>query len=143
VAAVLTIQSANDLLNYMLRGVVPSWGGATTLYVSLHTATIGAGGNQTTNEVSYAGYSRVPVAKNPSGGFTVAASALSQNNTELQFGNPSGIVSGITITHVAIGENASGTGTVIQYTALNSPLIINDNIQTKFAVGALDFTVVV
>lgn len=142
-AAVLTTQSANDLLNYLLRNVAPSWGGATTLYMSLHTATVGSGGNQTTNEVSYTGYSRVAVARNSSGAFTAASGAASENNAAITFGNPTGGSFPITVTHVAIGENASGSGTVIEYTALNTPLVINTNVQPNFATGTLDFTVVV
>jgi hypothetical protein len=75
--AALTTQSANDLLNYLLRNIAPSWGGAGTLYLSLHTGTIGAGGDQTTNEVAYTGYSRVPVTRSSSGAFTAAASGAS------------------------------------------------------------------
>lgn len=142
-AAVLTNQSANDVLNYILRNVAPSWGGATTLYLSLHTATIGSGGNQTTNEITYTGYSRVALTRSSSGAFTAASGAASENNAEIQFGNPTAGTFPITVTHVALGENASGSGTVIEYTALNTPLVINTNVQPKFATGTLDFTVVV
>jgi hypothetical protein len=140
--AALTTQSANDLLNYILRNVAPSWDGATTLYLSLHTGTIGAGGDQTTNEVAYTGYSRVPVTRSSSGDFEVAASGASQNNDLLQFGNPTAGSFPITVTHVALGENASGAGTVIEFTALNANLIVNLNVQPQFAIGTLDFTLV-
>lgn len=140
--AALTTQSANDLLNYLLRNVAPSWGGAGTLYLSLHTGTIGAAGDQTTNEVSYTGYARIPVSRNSSGAFEIAGSGASQNAGLLQFGNPTAGAFPITVTHVAIGENPSGAGTAIEFTALNTPLIINQNVQPQFAAGTLDFTMV-
>lgn len=140
--AALTTQSANDLLNYILRNVAPSWGGTGTLYLSLHTGTIGAGGNQLTNEVAYTGYARVAVTRNSSGSFTVASTGASDNNALVQFGNPTAGSFPITVTHVALGENASGAGTVIEFTALNANLIVNQNVQPQFAIGTLDFTLV-
>lgn len=140
--AAFTIQSANDILNYLLRGVDPSWGGATTLYLSLHTGTIGGGGNQSTNEVAYTGYSRVAVARNASGDFEVASGGASQNNDLIQFGNPTAGSFPITATHVAIGVESSGVGTVLEYAPLDNALIINQNVQPQFLVGTLDFTLV-
>lgn len=140
--AALTTQSANDLLNYILRNVAPSWGATGTLYLSLHTGTIGAAGDQTTNEVAYTGYARVAVTRNSSGSFDIAASGASDNNALIQFGNPTAGSFPITVTHVALGENASGAGTVIEFTALNSSLVVNLNVQPQFAVGTLDFTLV-
>lgn len=140
--AALTTQSANDLLNYILRNVAPSWGGSGTLYLSLHTGTIGAGGDQTTNEVAYTGYARIPVTRSASGAFIAAASGASENENLLQFGNPTAGAFPITVTHVALGAAASGAGTVIEFTALNSPLVINQNVQPQFAPGTLDFTLV-
>jgi hypothetical protein len=140
--AALTIQSANDLLNYILRNVAPSWGATGTLYLSLHTGTIGSGGNQLTNEVAYTGYARVAVTRNSSGEFEPAAAGASENQNLIQFGNPTAGSFPITVTHVAIGENASGAGTVIEFTALNSDLIVNLNVQPQFAIGTLDFTLV-
>lgn len=139
--AALTTQSANDILNYMLRNAAPSWGGATTLYVSLHTGTIGSGGNQTTNEVSYTGYARVAIARNNSTGeFTAASGGATDNDNQITFGNPTAGSFPITATHVAIGENASGVGTVLVYAALSTALTINVNVQPNFAIGTLDIT---
>ena len=140
--AALTTQSANDLLDYILRGVVPSWGGTTTLYLALHTATVGAGGDQTTNEVAYTGYARIAVARNSSGSIDAAAAGATQNNVALSFANPTGGTFPITATHISIGENPSGAGTVVEYTALNNSLVINLNVQPNLAVGTLDFTLV-
>jgi len=140
--AALTTQSANDLLNYILRNVAPSWGGSGTLYLSLHTGTIGAGGDQTTNEVAYTGYARVPVTRTSLGDFIAAVGGASENDNLIQFGNPTAGAFPITVTHVALGAAASGAGTVIEFTALNSPLVINANVQPQFADGTLDFNLV-
>jgi hypothetical protein len=140
--AALTTQSANDLLDYVLRNVAPSWGGSGTLYLALHTGTVGAGGDQTTNEVAYTGYARVAVTRSSGGGFTAAASGASDNNALIQFGNPTAGSFPITVTHVSIGAASSGAGTAIEYTALNSSLVINTNVQPQFAIGTLDFTLV-
>ena len=137
--AALTTQSANDILNYILRGVAPSWGGATTLYVSLHTGAIGGGGDQTTNEVSYTGYARVAINRNNSTGeFTGAASGTTDNDNQITFGNPTAGSFPITVTHFAIGESSSGAGTVILTSALSSSLVINTNVQPNFAIGTID-----
>lgn len=137
--AALTTASANDVLNYVLRGLAPSWGGATTLYVSLHSGAVGSGGNQTTNEISYTGYSRVAIARNNSTGeFASAASGATDNDNVITFGNPTGGTFPINVTHVAIGENASGSGTAILTAALASTLVVNLNVQPNVPAGAFD-----
>ena len=78
---------------------------ATDLYVSLHTADPGTGGNQTTNEAAYTNYARVAVPRTivgwsaPSGGATANAALI-------QF--PQCGASGATVTHVAIGTGRPG-----------------------------------
>lgn len=139
--AALTTQSANDLLNYILRNVAVPWAG-TTKYLSLHTGTIGSGGDQTTNEVSYTGYSRVAVTTTTGGLFNAASGGATENNAAVSFGNPTSGTFPITVTHIALGANSSSTGTVIEYTALNDPLVINLNVQPNLASGVLDFTLV-
>jgi hypothetical protein len=138
--AALTTQSANDVLNYILRNVAPSWGGATNLYVALHTGAVGAGGNQTTNEVTYTGYARVAIARSSSGEFTASSGATTDNDNEIVFGNPTAGTFPITATHFSVGENASSTGTVILTSALSASLVINLNVQPKFSIGTLDVT---
>ena len=140
--AAFTTLSANQIIDYILRNVPPPWDGATTLYLSLHTGTIGAGGDQTTSEVAYTGYARVPVSRDASGAFVAATAGAADNAALVQFGNPTAGAFPINATHVALGVAASGVGTVIEYTALNSTLVINQNVQPQFAAGTLDFTLV-
>jgi hypothetical protein len=132
-----TTQSANDVINYLLRNVTPTYAGNANLYLSLHTGAVGLGGSQTTNEVAYTGYGRVAVARNASGTFSVASNGASSNNALLQFGNPTGGSFPIVITHVALGENSTGTGTVIATGALSPSLTINLNNQPQFAINSL------
>jgi hypothetical protein len=133
-----TTQSANDIINYMLRNVAPSWGSNANLYLALHTGSVTVGGDQTTNEVAYTGYARIPVARNASGGFSAAASGASANNALLQFGNPTNGSFPIVITHVSLGENSVGSGTVIAFGALSPSLTINLNNQPQFAISTLN-----
>jgi hypothetical protein len=133
-----TTQSANDVLNYMLRNAAPSWDGSTTLYLALHTGAVGLGGDQTSNEVAYTGYGRIAILRNNSTGeFTTSVAASSSNQNLLQFGNATAGSFPITATHASIGENASSTGTVIATGALASPLVINLNINPQFPIGSV------
>ena len=133
-----TTQSANDVLNYMLRNAAPSWDGSTTLYLALHTGAVGLGGDQTSNEVAYTGYGRIAILRNNSTGeFTTSVAASSSNQNLLQFGNATAGSFPITATHASIGENASSTGTMITTGALSSPLVINLNINPQFPIGSV------
>ena len=136
-----TTQSMNDILNYMLRNVAPSWGGSGTLYLSLHTGAIGTGGNQTTNELDYTGYARLPIVRSAVGGFNAASGGSCVNNTIYTFGKCTGagvIPLPCTALYVAIGENSSGAGTVIVSTALaNGGIVININSKPEFEVPTL------
>ena len=127
-----TTQSANDFVNYFLRSVAPSWGGATTLYLSLHTGAVGLGGNQLTNEATYTGYARVALTRSAAGAFTAAASGSSVNAALILFGLCTGGTLPETLTHVSLGENASGAGTVIATGALNQSLVVNLNSRPEF-----------
>lgn len=133
-----TTQSANDVMNWMTRNVSPSWGGATILYGSLHSGAVGLGGNQTTNEIAYTGYARIALLRNNvTGEFAVASGGSTSNQNLLQFGNATAGSFPITATHVAIGENPSGAGTVIATGALVSSAVLNLNSNPQFPVGNL------
>jgi hypothetical protein len=110
---------------------------STNLYVSLHTATPGVGGAQTTNETAYTNYARVAVVRTTSG-WTVPSGGATANAALIQFAQCG--VTGATVTHVAIGTAASGTGTVLYAGALNSSLAVANLIQPQFAIGDLDIT---
>ena len=110
---------------------------ATNLYLSLHTADPGVGGSQTTNETSYTNYARIAIVRTTSG-WDVPSGGATANAALAQFAQCG--ASGATLTHVAIGTGASGTGLVLYAGALTSSLAVANGIQPQFAAGALDVT---
>lgn len=93
----------------------------TTLYVALHTADPGAGGNQTTNEISYTSYARVAVSRN-SGGWTVTGQTASPT-LDIDFPISTGGTGG-TATHASIGIAASGAGKILWSGALSPTIAV-------------------
>lgn len=108
----------------------------TELFVSLHTADPGEGGNQQTNEAAYTSYARVGVART-SGGWTVTANAV-ENAVAISFPEATG--GSETITHFAVGTLTSGTGKILYSGALTASLAVSAGITPSFAIGALDVT---
>jgi hypothetical protein len=99
---------------------------ATNLYVSLHTASPTNAGDQTSNEISYTGYSRVAVSRNSgSPAWTISGSspASASPNAAITFGNSTGGTGG-TVTHAAIGTGASGTGKLLWYGAVSPTITV-------------------
>jgi hypothetical protein len=87
--------------------------GATNLYLSLHNADPGTGGNQTTSETAYTNYVRLAVARSTAG-WTVGGSAPTVNVTNagtVTFAQCG--ASGDTLTHVGVGLASSGAGTLL------------------------------
>jgi len=109
---------------------------AGSLYVSLHTGDVGEAGNQTTNEATYTSYARVAVARSGAG-WTVAANAVS-NAAAINF--PACTGGSNSITHFAVGAEASGTGKVLYKGALGATLAVSNGITPSFAIGELDIT---
>jgi hypothetical protein len=92
---------------------------AGSLYVSLHTADPGEAGTQATSEISYTGYARIAVART-SGGWTVTGNSVSPA-AAITFGAMTAGTGG-TVTHVGIGTDPSGAGTLL-YSGTCSPNI--------------------
>lgn len=106
---------ANDLAKLIANGVaianIADNAGVsplTNLYWSLHTGDPSAG-NQTTNEATYPGYSRVSVLR--SGAGLVATNNVINPTAAVTFPESSGGTE--TYTHAALGTAASGTGKII------------------------------
>lgn len=108
----------------------------TNLYISLHTADVGEGGDQTTSEATYTSYARVAVART-AGGWTISANAVS-NAAAITFPACTGGTN--TITHFAVGTAASSTGKVLYKGALSASLAVSTGITPEFAIGDLDIT---
>lgn len=126
----------NDYVKFLFNNVaMPSYG--SNLYLSLHTADPGEGGDQTSNEVSYTGgsgnYARVAVSRD-AGGFLVAANEAS-NTSLIQFAASN--TGPITVTHLGIGTSASGAGQLLASNALAEPLVINNLTIPQFQIGGI------
>ena len=79
-----TTAFANAFLAFILNDTAIPWeAGTATLYVSLHTASPGVAGNQTTNETSYSGYTREPLTRS-NVDFTVSTNTAT-NATQVEF----------------------------------------------------------
>lgn len=94
------------------------------LYLSLHTASPGAGGNQTTNEAAYTSYARVAVART-SGGWTVTSSSVSPAAT-ISF--PAATGGSETETYIAIGTASSGSGKILYYGAISPTIAVSNGV---------------
>lgn len=109
----------------------------TNIYLGLHTASPGAGGDQTTNETSYTNYARKDVARSGSG-WDAASGGATQNAALIQFAQCG--VTGATLTHVSAGRDVSGAGLLFHFGALNASLAVSNGIQPQFAAGQLTIT---
>ena len=107
-----------------------------TLFISLHSADVGEAGNQSTNELTYTGYARIPVTRS-SAGWTISGPSVN-NTAQIQFAQCT--TGAATVTNFAIGCSATGPGTVVLKGALSSTLAISSGITPLFAPGALSAT---
>ncbi len=95
---------------------------AGSLYLSLHTADPGEAGNQTTNEAAYTSYARVAVARSGAG-FTVSGNAVS---LAAAASFPAGTGGSGTATHIGVGTDSTGAGTLL-YSGTLTPNIVMGN----------------
>lgn len=107
-------------------------GPLTNLYVSLHTATPGEAGNQTTNETTYTSYARVAVARSGSG-WTVTGNSVSPA-ANIEFPQCTGGTA--TITHVGIGSAASGTGVLYYYGAVTPNISVSSGVTPRLTTSS-------
>jgi len=133
---------SNDILGLLFNATaVPNIadnaasGPLTNLYLSLHTANPGAGGNQTTSEAAYTSYARVAVART-SGGFTISGTSVSPA-ANVNFPTATGGTE--TETFFGIGTASSGAG-VLLYSGAISPTIAVANGVTPILTTATTVT---
>lgn len=119
----------NDLLKLIFNGTAisniadnASGTPLTNLYLALHTADPGEAGTQSTNEVTYGGYSRVAVARSSSG-WTVTGNSVSPTSA-VEFGE---MISGTagTATYITVGTHNTGGGKVLYRGALTPSVAYN------------------
>lgn len=95
----------------------------TNLYIALHTADPGAGGNQSTDEITYTSYTRVAVARTTSG-WTASSAASTSPVAAITF--PAGTGGSGTASYFSIGMLSSGAG-IILYSGTLTPNIVCGN----------------
>jgi len=113
---------------------------AGSLFVSLHTADPGAGGNQTTSEAAYTSYARVAVARS-SGGWTISGSSPTSVSNAAAVTFPACTGGSETETWFDIGRDTSGTGELMFSGPLSSSLSVSSGITPSFAIGACVATI--
>lgn len=93
---------------------------ATSLYISLHTASPGVAGSQTTSECAYTGYARVAVVRTSSG-FAVSDDLVHPVG-DIEF--PQCTAGSEDATYFGIGVASSGAGTLLYFGALTPAIPI-------------------
>lgn len=107
------------------------------IYVALHTASLTPTSTQATSETAYTNYARVAVARTTSGWAAPSGGATS-NVAAIEFAQCG--VTGATITTGSTGKDPSGAGIVFHYGDLNASIIVSNQIQPRFAAGAVTLT---
>lgn len=129
---VLNVDAANVGDATGLRGSTT----AGVFWISLHTASPGETGDQTTSESAYTNYARQDEARNTTQ-WTVTGNTTDNDNA---IGYPTGGATGSTVTHFGLGSASTGVGNLFLFGALTASLIVNSGITPSFAAGALDIT---
>ena len=105
----------------------------TNLYAALHTADPGAGGTQSTNEVTYTSYARVAVART-TGGWTASSSASTSPVAAISF--PAGTGGSGTATYASIGMLASGAGIILYSGPISPNIVLGSGITPQLGTGS-------
>lgn len=111
---------------------------STQFYISLHTADPTDAGDQTTSETTYTGYSRQAVART-AGGWTVASGQATNTAQVGGFGLCTASP-GNDITHVGIGRDSTGAGTLDFVVTLDTAKTLQVGSNPYFAIGELIVT---
>lgn len=121
----------NDLLKLIFNGTAianiadnAGSGPLANLYVSLHTASPGTGGSQTTNEAAYGAYARVAVARS-SGGWTVSGASVTPVAT-ISF--PQASSGSETETYFAVGTASSGAGKILYFGPISPTIVVSNGV---------------
>ena len=93
----------------------------THLYLSLHTADPGEAGDQTTNETTYTGYSRIAIVRSGSGWVVVDNSVSPAANIDF---DECTALPGAAITHAGVGTSPSGAGKLLYKGAITPNITV-------------------
>ncbi len=103
----------------------------TNLYVSLHTASPTATGNQTSNEAAYTSYARVAIART-TGGWTVTANSVSPVATVIF---PAATGGSETETFFGVGTSSSGAGHLLYFGSISPTIVVANGVTPELAVA--------
>ena len=103
----------------------------TNIYVGLHTASPGAGGNQTTNAAAYTSYARVAVART-SGGWTVSTNTVVPA-AQINFAAATG--GSETETFMGIGTALTSTGKLMHFGAVSPSIVVSSGVTPALTVA--------
>lgn len=102
---------------------------AANLYLSLHTASPGATGNQSTNEAAYTSYARLAISRSAgSPAWTVTGNQASPNLAQL-FAQATGGAE--TETYMGIGMSASGAGKLLWFGTISPTIAVSNGVQPE------------
>jgi hypothetical protein len=104
----------------------------TSLYVSLHTADPGPGGNQATSEAAYGGYARVAVVRTASG-WVVTGNSVSPV-APITF--PQASTGSETETYAGIGTSATGAGHLLYRAPISPSIAVSAGVQPQLTTGS-------
>jgi len=104
----------------------------TNLYVSLHTASPGVSGNQTTNEAAYTGYARVAVARSSSG--WVLTGETINPNAVISF--PAATGGTETETYFGIGTASSGSGVLLYFGTITPNIAVSTGVTPQLSTAS-------
>lgn len=113
-------------------------GPLTNTYVRLATASYAAGNNGSTNETAYTNYAGGVAVARTTGGWSAPASGATANVAAVEF--PQCGVTGATITSACTTTADTGATALWHYGDLNAPIAVSNQIQPRFAAGAITIT---
>jgi hypothetical protein len=108
----------------------------TTVSVALATASYSASSTMSSNETAYTNYARQTVART-TGGWAAPSAGATSNVAAIEF--PQCGVTGATITSACTGKGA-GASDIFHYGDLNASIAVSNQIQPRFAAGAVTIT---
>jgi len=109
----------------------------TSVSVALATASYSGASTLASNEATYTNYARQDVART-TGGWDAPSAGATANAAAIEF--PQCGASGNTITSAATGKTGGGAAIPFHYGDLNASIAVSNQIQPRFAIGAVTIT---
>ena len=111
----------------------------TNIAMALATASYSGSSTLATNEATgYTNYARKEDIPRSTLGWTAPSGGATSNAAAIEF--PQCGASGLTITSAATGKTGGGAAIPFHYGDLNSPIAVSNQIQPRFAIGAVTIT---